>query len=108
VDKRNVSLRGLYGGTSTPNHSITLNIGEIPQFQQLQAAQPSSSSVSPMHKLLKAAKANGGQLSLAQAAMHTELAPDQVKELLQEAIRVGYAEIANDSHTGAIRYHFDV
>ncbi|MEP1059429.1 NINE protein [Phormidium sp. FACHB-592] len=109
VEKRNASLRGLYSGTSTPKHSITLNIGDIPLFEPLQAAQPSSSSsVSPMHKLLKAAKANGGQLSLAQAAMHTELAPDQVKELLQEAVRVGYAEITNDSNTGAIRYYFDV
>lgn len=106
VEKRNASLRGLYGGTSTPKPSITLNIGDIPLFDQLQAAQPSS--VSPMQKLLKAAKANGGQLSLAQAAMHTELAPDQVKELLQEAIRVGYAEVTNDSNTGAIRYQFDV
>jgi len=105
VDKRNIYLRGLHGG----NPSITLNIGDIPQLQKLQATQPStSSSISPMQKLLKAAKEHGGQLSVGQAAMYTELAPDKVKELLQEAIKVGYADINNDPKTGAVRYHFDV
>ncbi|PLZ33100.1 hypothetical protein CBP10_08340 [Fischerella thermalis WC558] len=109
VDKRNVYLRGLHGGTPSVNQSVTLNIGEIPQLQQLQAAQlPTASSISPMQKLLKAAKEHGGQLSIAQAAMHTELSPEQVKELLQEATRAGYAEVNNDPNTGAIRYHFDV
>lgn len=112
VEKRNLYLRGLYGGVPSINQSVTLNIGEIPQIkqlQQLQAASSSTSSVnSPMQKLLKAAKENGGQLSIAQAAMHTELEATQLKELLQEAARVGYAEITNDPKTGAIRYHFDV
>lgn len=110
VDKRNIYLRGLHGsGASNITQQVTLNIGDIPQLKQLQAVQPTSeASVSSMQKLLKAAKEHGGQLSIAQAAMCTELASEQVKDLLQEAIKSGYAEINNDPKTGAIRYHFDV
>lgn len=119
VDKRNIYMRGLHGsGTPSVNQSVTLNIGEIPLLKQVQVPQllkqlqvpqsSVSSANSPMQKLLKAAKEHGGQLSIAQAAMYTELEPEQVKDLLQEAARVGYAEVNNEPNTGAIRYHFDV
>lgn len=110
VEKRNIYLRGLHGGINPGvNQSITLNIGEIPQLKQLQELQTSKSSgSSSMQKLLKAAKEHGGQLSIAQAAMYTELEPQEVKKLLEEAQKAGYAEMTNDSHTGAIRYRFDI
>ncbi|MFN6519394.1 MAG: NINE protein [Nostoc sp. CreGUA01] len=110
VEKRNIYLRGLYGsGTPSVNQSVTLNIGDIPQLQQLQAIQPSTQpTITPMQKLLKAAKEHNGQLSIAQAAIHTELESERLKELLEEATKIGYAEIINDPNTGAIRYHFDV
>lgn len=116
VEKRNLYLKGVYG-SSTPNvnQSVTLNIGAIPEPKSLDAVKPGNTSRSasasrgvPMQKLLKAAKENGGQLSIAQAAMATELLPDQIKRLLQEAENAGYAQIGNDSNTGAIRYFFDV
>jgi len=37
-----------------------------------------------------------------------ELAPEEVKKLLQEAEKYGFAEIGNDPDSGAIRYYFDV
>ncbi|KAM3093231.1 NINE protein [Phormidesmis sp. 146-35] len=109
VDTRNAHLRGMAGGNASANvnQSITLNIGDIPQLKQLQSTQ-SPVSVTPIQKLLRAAKDNGGQLSLAQAVMHTELEPEEVKQLLQEAQKNGFAEISNDPKSGAIRYHFDV
>lgn len=110
VDRRNIYLRGIGGGNSSAsvNQSITLNLGEIPQLKQLQMPETSSVSVSPMQKLLRAAKEHGGQLSIAQATMHTELDPQDVKLLLQEAEKNGLAEVGNDANTGAIRYRFDV
>lgn len=111
VDRRNMYLRGIGGGNATAsvNQSITLNLGDIPQLKQLQATQsPVSASSTPMQKLLRAAKENGGVLSIAQAAMHTELEPQEVKQLLKDAEQNGFAEISNDSNTGAIRYRFDV
>lgn len=111
VEKRNLYLRGLYGGgnSNNVNQSVTLNVGEIPQVKQLQELQTQKSSITnSMQKLLKAAKEHGGQLSIAQAAMFTELEPEEVKNLLEEAQKVGYAEMTNDSNTGAIRYKFDI
>lgn len=109
VDRRNTYLRGLGGVTPSVNQSITLNLGEIPQLQQLQAMQyPNSVSPSPMQRLLRAAKESGGTLSLAQAALYTELEPQEVKQLLMEAEKNGLAEISNDPNSGAIRYQFDV
>ncbi len=110
VDKRNLYLRGLHGSrTSNVTQQVTLNIGDIPQLKPLQTTQPASeASTSPMQRLLKAAKENGGQLSIAQAAMHTQLETEQLKGLLEDATKAGYAEISNDAKSGAIRYHFDV
>lgn len=110
VEKRNLYLKGL-SGTQEPNFnpSITLNIGDIPQLKALNTAEPyESPGKTPMQKLLKAAKSEGGQLSMAQAAMYTELEPDALKKLLNEAESAGYAQIGNDSNTGAIRYFFDI
>lgn len=113
VERRNLYLRGLYGGGNSNNvNQVTVNIGEIPQAQELQELQklqaPKSSDASPMQKLLKAAKEHGGQLSIAQAAMSTKLEPEELKNLLEEAQKLGYAEMTNDSNTGAIRYKFDI
>jgi len=111
VDRRNIYLRGLGGGNATASvhQSITLNLGDIPQLKQLQATQPPVSVLgTPMQRLLRAAKENGGTLSIAQAAMHTELESQEVKQLLQEAEKNGFAEITNDPNSGAIRYRFDV
>ncbi|MGB8701615.1 MAG: TM2 domain-containing protein [Thermosynechococcaceae cyanobacterium] len=114
VEKRNLYLKGLHGNSiPNVNQSVTLNIGDIPQLKNLDLLTSGNTSRSvsdktPMQKLLKAAKKNGGQLSLAQAAMHTDLAPEDIKKLLQEAENAGYAQIGNDPNTGAIRYFFDV
>lgn len=111
VDQRNRYLRRLGGENAADGvrHSITLNLSDIPQLQQLQTNQSQiSASDTPMLRLLRAAKKNGGTLSIAQAVMYTELEPQEVKQLLQEAERHGFAEIGNDPNSGAIRYHFDV
>lgn len=103
VNRRNIYLRGLHA-----QQSLELNIGNIPRQQKFQANASPSTAHSPMQKLLLAAKKNGGQLSIAQAAMYTGLDPKEAKKLLQEAEKVGCAEICNDPVTGAIRYRFDV
>lgn len=62
----------------------------------------------PLHKLLAAAAAQGNVLSLGQAILATQLPPDEVQELLNEALRRGLAEVGNDPETGAVRYYFDI
>lgn len=111
VDRRNQYLKQLQGNAG-PNlsPSVTLNIGDIPQFKGPTALNRGEtiSSKTPMQKLLEAAQEHGGQLSIAQAALYTELAPEDIKKLLHEAETAGYAQIGNDPNTGAIRYFFDL
>lgn len=106
VEKRNFYLQGK--AAASPNHLVTLNIGDIPQLKGLGGLNGKPPDKSPMQKLLKAAQEQGGQLSMAQAAMYTELEAEDIKKLLEEAQRVGYAQIGNDPTTGAIRYFFDI
>lgn len=91
VSDRNRALSGRYFGNSN-QQAVTVSVPKNP----------------PMQRLLKAAKAHGGTLSLAQAALHTELEPAALKALLQEAQQLDYAEVTNDPKTGAVRYRFDV
>lgn len=62
----------------------------------------------PLVKLLKAAAANNNVLSIGQAIILMELPPDQVKELLNNAVKQELAHIDNDLSTGAVRYYFDI
>jgi hypothetical protein len=38
----------------------------------------------------------------------TGLAPDEVEELFNEALRRGLAHVGNDPESGAVRYYFDI
>ena len=95
VNERNQTLRGRY-------------LGQPQQAVATAHVEPIAAATPPMQKLLKAAKANGGTLSLAQAALHTELEPAALQALLKEAQQLDYAEITNDPKTGAVRYRFDL
>jgi TM2 domain-containing membrane protein YozV len=102
VEKRNIYLLGLHANRQAV---MTLNVGKVP------TPPPPTVPVkqmTPMQKLLLAAKEQGGQLSSAQAAFYTELEPAALKQLLDEAQRYGYAEVMNDPETGAVRYQFDI
>ena len=57
-------------------------------------------------KLLKAAQARGGKLSMTQAVMATGASFAQVEAAMQEILRLGYASITNDPETGVVLYHF--
>lgn len=103
VHQRNLYFQGRYGMSSLPQrHAMPVQI----ELEKIKAEYQATNT--PMQRLLVAAQKNGGVLSAAQAAMYTQLDPDQLQAVLMEAQRVGYATIANDPTTGAIRYHFDL
>ena len=58
--------------------------------------------------LLRAAAAQNNALSLGQAMLATELPIEEVKSLLDKALKQGLAHVDNDDQTGAVRYYFDV
>lgn len=81
----------------------------VPIERNLVAAQAiAQPPEDPMLLLLKAAHANGGKLSKAQVALHTGLSPERVNALIQDALHNGYADVANDPDSGAVRYVFDL
>ena len=59
-----------------------------------------------MMKLLRAAQARAGKLSVTQAVLDTELSFKQVEAALHEMARTGYVGIENHPETGVILYHF--
>ena len=104
-----IDLLLIPGMVSSRNRELALlEGGRMPAVMSMASTTPPVKTISPMQKLLQAARENGGSLSPAQAALFTELEADQVKKLLNEAERAGYAEISNDPKTGAIRYVFDL
>ncbi|WP_233838423.1 TM2 domain-containing protein [Thermosynechococcus sichuanensis] len=97
VEQRNTYLQGRY--------LMTLQISHLSAREETEL---NPTSTTPMQRLLQAAKEHGGVLSEAQVSLYTGFDAKQVKELLFEAERLGYAYVFNDPETGAVRYRFDV
>lgn len=57
-------------------------------------------------KLLKAAEAKGGSLSVTQGVMETGASFAEVEATLMQMVRAGYVEITNDLKTGVVIYEF--
>jgi TM2 domain-containing membrane protein YozV len=68
------------------------------------AAQPNSEQL--IVKLLKAADARGGKLSVTQGVMATEASFAEVEEAMSQMLRAGYVNVTNDPKTGTVLYHF--
>ncbi|GAB4137323.1 MAG: hypothetical protein Fur0046_11340 [Cyanobacteria bacterium J069] len=93
TERRNLYLRQLEGSATTGiNPTVVVKLSDLDQLQQFQGTQ-ASALVSPIQRLLRAAKENGGTLSMAQAVLYTELEPPEVKQLLQEAERNGLGRV---------------
>lgn len=108
VDQRNQELRRLYWArhgadilepTGLSTQGLVSSPGQAPAQE---------SALSPLQRVLKVAHEQGSSLSEAQIVLHTGLAPEKVKPVLQEAMRLGYADVSNDPKTGAVRYVFDL
>ncbi|MDX2240493.1 MAG: NINE protein [Leptolyngbyaceae cyanobacterium bins.302] len=57
-------------------------------------------------KLVKAAHARNGKLSVTQAVMDTEANFAKVESTLRELVRTGYVDMYNDPETGVVTYDF--
>jgi len=105
VDEHNAKLRArqrfLPDGTS-PTQSVmqrVVPLGTIPS--------PPKPAANPLLvKLLKAAEARGGSLSVTQGVMATEASFAEVEATLVQLVKTGYVEITNDPETGVVMYEF--
>ena len=103
-----------FGSSGIVNtNQVTVNIGEeIRQQLGAVAAAPAPAmpaiDKTPMQQLLQLAEDNNGILSSSKMALHLNMPPEKLKSLVNEALSLGYAEVTNDSNTGAVRYKFDV
>ncbi len=57
-------------------------------------------------KLVKAAQARQGKLSVTQAVMDTEANFGDVETALRDLVKTGYVDVYNDPETGVVLYHF--
>jgi TM2 domain-containing membrane protein YozV len=82
-----------------------------PQLQRVLQKHELQALVARSHpeftvKLLKAAEARGGKISVTQGVMETGLGFVEVETVLQEMVRTGYVDIGNDPITGVVMYDF--
>ena len=59
-----------------------------------------------MVKLLKAARDQGGKISVTQAVLDTGASFTEVEAVLKQMVKAGYARVDNHPRTGAVIYHF--
>ena len=119
VDEHNLKMRSKFGlmptgaALSQPTVQVVMSPEAIAAAQS--RYQPSAQAIEPakplsqhdiMMKLLKAAQARAGKLSVTQAVLDTELSFKQVEAALHEMARTGYVGIENHAETGVVLYHF--
>ena len=108
VNRRNAELRRLHWAKQGHDLVDPAAVSALGVPNSRGPAHPQEPLASPLQQLLQVAHQQGASLSEAQIVLHTGLAPDQVKQALQEALRLGYADVSNDPKTGAVRYIFDI
>ena len=104
VDEHNSKLRvrqGLLPEGALSNQTV---------IQRVIATNPTSlPSPEPnllLVKLLRAAEARGGKLSVTQGVMETGASFAQVEAALIHMVKAGYVDITNDPETGIVTYEF--
>ncbi|MBW4473213.1 MAG: NINE protein [Stenomitos rutilans HA7619-LM2] len=104
VDEHNIKLRagqGLIPGAS-PHQAVIQRV--IPADT---ISVPTRLESNPLlMKLLQAAEARGGKLSVTQGVMATGTSFAYVEATLLHMVREGYVEITNDPETGVVTYEF--
>lgn len=79
----------------------------LPPQNEIARTLPTPTQEQQLVKLLKAAHARGGKLSVTQAVMETGIGFSDVEELLKEMVKRGYVSVTNNPETGVVVYSFD-
>jgi TM2 domain-containing membrane protein YozV len=87
---------------------LTVNAGMVQPVAEtvVRQANPKSTPREIRLKLLNAADARGGRLSVTQGVLDTGLDFDEVEAALREMVKSGYVGVENHPATGVVLYHF--
>lgn len=94
TQRRSADLRQVRSGTVQP------------RIETVQYAAPKPTRQEIRLKLLHAAVAQGGKLSVTQGVLETGLDFEEVEAALREMVKAGYVGIENHPATGVILYRF--
>lgn len=104
VEDHNLKLRvrrGLLVPASEPTQPVIerVVVREAPPSPQVTTQQLTI-------KLLKAAAAKDGRLTVTQGVLATEAGFAEVETALKELVRTGYVDVCNDPDSGVVTYEF--
>ncbi|MEX0268796.1 NINE protein [Leptolyngbyaceae cyanobacterium UHCC 1019] len=105
VDEYNTKLRASQGtlpGSSVPQPAIERVIKKPEVITVVPQPRPDQLAV----KLVKAAQARGGKLSVTQGVIDTDASFAAVEATLRTLVKTGYVDTYNDVATGVVLYHF--
>ena len=105
VDEHNTKLKarqGLLPDGSLPTQTVIQRVVTV----DAKPLPPKSIPNPLVVKLLKAAEARGGMLSVTQGVMETGASFADVETALVYMVKAGYADITNNPETGVVTYEF--
>lgn len=106
VEQHNIKLKARQGlspaGVAIDQPGIHRIIAEEPRTAPFPQTSPNELTI----KLLKAAEARGGRLSVTQGVMETGASFPAVEATLKDMLKTGYVDITNDPETGVVMYEF--
>jgi hypothetical protein len=105
VDEHNTKLKarqGLLPDGSLPTQTVIQRVVTVDAKPLPPKPIPNPLVV----KLLKAAEARGGMLSVTQGVMETGASFADVETALVYMVKTGYVDITNDPDTGVVTYEF--
>lgn len=99
---------GMAMAHATAYQNVNVNLGDLTKLIPQSPSQSSTEMQTHLQKLITAAKANNGRISLAEAITATNLNIEETKQILKDAEQSDLCHTCNDAETGKIRYEFDI
>ncbi len=103
VEEHNAEFRAKYGLSPT---GVPIEQKAVAQQVVAKAPPAMPTREQLIAKLLKAAEARGGKLSVTQGVMETGVGFSEVESVLLEMVKADYASIGNHPDTGIVIYEF--
>ena len=106
VEQHNAKLNAKYGTLPAGAAQSQPAVQRVIR-QQVVAEPPTQKDAHQlMVRLVKAAEARGGKISVTQAVLDTEASFGEVEAALKGLVKTGYVDMYNDHHSGIVMYDF--